>query len=288
MKHVEAHGYPAIGKCIYCGTTERRLTKEHIIARAIGGNVTLAAASCAPPHGVASKKRPQTCSEITRDIEQFCFRNMLGHFRHRIGFPSSQQLSELPLTIIHLNKQMEVRDVAVADHPAMLCVPTFEAPGILTGHDGTDICGMWSSISNPEAVKKFPEGTRVGRVEFHARTYARMLAKIAHAFAAADAGLDTFQPLLPDFILGKSDANPNFLIGCFVQNLPAEVGALHRMHLETAQLGDGRRFLVANMRLFAQYGAPQYHVVVGELPPLPKADNTNSLLSSSDSTHDRI
>jgi hypothetical protein len=265
MPDIEAYGYPAIGRCIYCGTTEGPLTKEHIIARAIGGNVTLAAASCAPPHGVKSKRRPKTCSEITRDIEQFCFRNMLGHFRHRVGFPSSQRLNELPLTIIHPNKKMEVKDVAVADHVAMFSVPTFEAPGILTGHKGTDSCGSWSYVSNPEVVKQFPEGARVGVVQFHARTYARMLAKIVHAFAVADAGLHAFQPLLPDFILDKSDVPADFLIGCVAKDLPPE-DMLHRVHLETAELGDGRRYLVANIRLFAKFGAPQYHVVVGDLP----------------------
>jgi hypothetical protein len=34
---------------------------------------------------------------------------------------------------------------------------------------------------------------------------ARMIAKIAHAFAVADQGLDKFTPLLPDVVLGRSD-----------------------------------------------------------------------------------
>jgi hypothetical protein len=264
-KPIEAYGYPAVGRCIYCGTTDRRLTKEHIIAKAIGGNVTLAAASCAPPPGLKSKRRPPTCSEITRDIEQFCFRNMLGHFRHRVGFPTSQRQSTLPLTLVHPDNRIEVKDVDILDHIAMFAVPTFGAPGILAGHSGTDSCGSWAYVSNPETVRAQPAGTAVGRVEFHALTYARMLAKAAHAFVVAREGLDTYKYLLPDFILGKSSAKADFLVGCIVADLPAE-NTLHRVSLEEARVACGRRYLTVNIRLFAKFGAPQYHVVVAEFP----------------------
>jgi len=272
MKVIDAYGYPAVGKCIYCGTTKPRLTKEHIVGRGIGGTVTLGAASCAPPQGVKSKLRPKTCSEITRDIEQFCFRNMLGHFRHHIGFPSSQRLRQLPLTTVtSAGRLIEVRDVAVEDHPALFAVPVFGPPGILSGTLGTDLCDSWGYVCNPNAVRNTPAGTSVGVTEFNAMTYARMLAKIAHAFAVADAGLHAFDPLLPDFILGKSSTHVALLVGCLERDKPAEPDVLHRVRLEDAILGNGRRYLVANIRLFAKFGAPQYHVVVGTPKANPSA-----------------
>jgi hypothetical protein len=148
----------------------------------------------------------------------------------------------------------------------MFCVPVWQPPRILTGQLATSTVDQWSYISNPDAVKQFPEGTRVGVIEFNERPYAKMLAKIAHAFACADSGVDSFEPLLPGFILGTDETDSHYFVGCFVRDLPPEADALHRVHLETAELGDGRRYLVANMRLFAKFGAPQYHVVVGKLP----------------------
>jgi HNH endonuclease len=190
-KEISSYGYPAVGRCIYCETTQGNLNKEHIIAKAIGGNVTLAKASC------------PTCSAITRDVEQFCFRNMLGAFRIRIGSPTrhpKDRPSQMPLTIIHTDKRVEIQSVAIPDHPAMFVMLAFlEMPHILFGRPGTDTCSIWSYIVNPAAVKKHPEGTKVGGTQFHATTFCRMLAKIAHAFAVADVGSHTFCPILPDF-----------------------------------------------------------------------------------------
>jgi hypothetical protein len=202
---------------------------------------------------------------------------MLGHFRHRIGLPSSQKLSTLPLTVVHTDSRVEIRDVALDDHLAMFSVPVWDPPRILTGQAATHTCGQWTYISNPKAVQQFPEGTRVGVIEFNERPYARMLAKAAHAFAVAEHGLDFFEPLLTDFILGKTDIDSHYFVGCFPQiNLPPpEEEPLHRMSFETADTG-GQRYLVAKMRLFAKLGAPQHHVVVGRLPSLVSAESTSS------------
>ena len=286
MRTIDAYGYPAVGSaCIFCGATTRRLTKEHIIARAIGGTVTIAGATCAHPHGIKSKVK--TCQDITRDIEQFCFRNMLGYFRHRVGFPSSEHPTHLPVQIIDgkSGRVLEIRELPVKDHPAFFCVPVWETPALLGGASAKDTCDTWGFISDPNAVENVPEGAHVGFVQFHAMTYARMLAKIAHAFAVAERAFDDgeFAPLLPVFILGKSSFAPNLLMGCVEKDKPPEPDVLHRVRLETAQINNGPRVLVANIRLFAKFGAPQYHVVVG-LPKLPMATASNSLASNSVST----
>lgn len=160
---------------------------------------------------------------------------------------------------------LEIRDVAVKDHPAFFCVPVFEPPGVLCGTREAGKCDSWSFVSNPDAISGLPVGTKGGVVEFHAMTYARMVAKIAHAFAAAERALgEEFAPMLPPFILGKTEFEADFLVGCLEKNKPAEPDVLHRVHLEYASFGDGGlRWLVANVRLFAKFGAPQYHVVVG-------------------------
>ena len=264
-KRIEAFGYPAVGHCIYCGTTARRLTKEHIIGKGIGGNVTLDKCSCSAPVGTKSKKR---CSEITRDVESFCFREMLGNFRHHQNFPISERKADLPLHLIHPDGTIEVRSVNAAHHTGMMTVPIFDAPGVLVKRKTESTVSQWAYIPNPDAVKIYPERTRVGRTKFDGKIYARMLAKIAHSLAAAEKSLAEVEyPFLPDFILGRDNVIPcDYYVGCLESNLPAEDG-LHRAKLFTADMPDGRKFLVANIRLFARNGAPQYHVVIGRLKP---------------------
>jgi hypothetical protein len=148
MKRIESgYGYSAVGPaCIFCGTTTRRLTREHIIARAIGGTMTLASATCA--HQIGIKSKVKTCQDITRDIEQFCFRNMLGSFRHAVGFPSNERPTHLSLPIVDRssNQLIEIRQVDLKDHPAHLMVPTFGRPGLLYGSLGSGNCGYWTHI----------------------------------------------------------------------------------------------------------------------------------------------
>jgi hypothetical protein len=92
-----------------------------------------------------------------------------------------------------------------------------------------------------------------------------MIAKVAHSYAVAERAFENnFTPILPDFILGKVICHPDYLVGCIEENLPAEPDCLHRIYLEHAHFGDGKAVaLVVNVRLFAAFGAPQYHVVVG-------------------------
>lgn len=252
---IEAYGYPAVGQCIYCGTNEGRLTKEHIIARAIGGNVTLPHSSCV------------SCAKITQEIEQFCFKNMLGAFRVRMGFPTSKP-KERPTgwrsDVLHIDGRLEVRNVPISEHPAALCVPTFVGPAALTGMPPSDNCGQWTYIINPDAVRKFSEGTRIGVGQFHATKYARMLAKIAHGLGVAEVGLQSFRPLLPDFILGKTTLPADYFMGCIENDLPPDE-CLHHARVEQTQMGWQVEYLVAKIRLFAKFGAPQYHVVIGEI-----------------------
>jgi len=114
-----------------------------------------------------------------------------------------------------------------------------------------------------------------------------MLAKIAHALAVVEDGIDGFAPMLPHFILGNLPVPADHFVGCLERDLPAE-SMLHRATLEIATLGENQpQFLVANIRLFAKFGAPQYHVVVGIPSDKSIAAHKRFLASSSVSTQVR-
>jgi hypothetical protein len=89
-----------------------------------------------------------------------------------------------------------------------------------------------------------------------------MLAKIAFSYSVARFGLDTFKPLSIQHILVGLE-NPTPLVGGPPQKPPAEM-ALHRLtshHVTT----HGKRYLLIEVRLLAQLGAPTYMIVVGQL-----------------------
>jgi hypothetical protein len=96
-----------------------------------------------------------------------------------------------------------------------------------------------------------------------------MMAKIAHAFAVAEVGLDGFTPALQPTILGEQE-NPFQFVGCLEQAEPPKQNWLHDLSLLCWE-DKGRRYLVVKMRLLANLGAPEYHVVVGTVDELPVA-----------------
>lgn len=256
MKQLSRHGYPPVDQCIYCGKTinETKLTREHIIAKSIGGDVTLAKSSCIP------------CAHITRDIEQFCFREMLGAFRIRFGLRKSHPKGDpVKVHLKHLDGFQHFQYVPTDQHPSILTVPKAPPPQLVFGKSpDMNFITAWSYVPDPEVIKKYPQGTRIGGHQFRADTYGRMIAKIAHAFACAEMGHAAFEHLLPPIILEERGDVFDY-VGCLGQeaaDLPAEPGCLHRVHLEISP--DLPGFVLANIRLFAQFGAPQYHVVVGK------------------------
>jgi hypothetical protein len=255
--------YKPVGKCIYCGRNSLQLSDEHIIAEAIGGNVILPKASC------------HRCSKITTKLEGHCFRGTLGAFRVQTKSPSKrtkQRPSSYKLTVQDENGSFSQLDIPIESYPAFLMLPKFNSmPKILSGEhiDPAITCDAWAHVTKPNPVigtyKTIVSGP------FNANRWLRMLAKIAHSYAIAELGLSAFKPLLPKLILGHKSATLE-LFGCIGDTIPPaeDIGkgiTHHRIHLISAKKSDNSEveYLVADLRLFANYGSPQYHIVVGSM-----------------------
>ena len=92
--------------------------------------------------------------------------------------------------------------------------------------------------------------------------FARMLAKIAHGVAVAFKGLDAFEPLLPDLILGNTDLAP-YLIGGSGSCAPIPKDRpMHEAEVKWRNYAVGR-LLVCHIRLFVLLETPVYYVIVG-------------------------
>lgn len=246
-----------VGYCIYCGANDCDLSREHIVPFALGGNVVLPKASCSK------------CAAITSKFERFVAKEVLGPFRVRGGAPTRRpnlRPTELPLELIDFDGGRREVEVASGEHPATLILPVFAKPRILTlpGEERRETLKMWLALPDSE-VLSLPQrhgasAMRLGIFEF--LSFCRLLAKISHGAAFLDlAWTNLWQPLLPDLILGRTDKY-DILVGgtdC-VQNSPEDLGC--PVFFESVDIGE-ERYLVAELRLFANQGSPTYRVVVG-------------------------
>jgi hypothetical protein len=252
------------GRCVYCGDREPPLTREHIIPQGLGGGLIMHKASCG------------ACQKITRDLETYCLRGLL--LPHRLNIGLVQHPDELGDTLplrFKIDDREEVRRVPLEDFPNYLALPQIHrAPGMVCG--GTP--GEFFRVSFivwgiEEELRALHESGNAMLVDnFDMNKFARMLAKIAHSLAAAEIGVEHFDPALPDFILGRAPDLASYLVGAWTEPYGAAPPAmpLHQVGLGMQQWG--RRWLASvRIKLFAnQPNAPTYRVIVGELIDSPE------------------
>lgn len=105
------------------------------------------------------------------------------------------------------------------------------------------------------ATEVMPIGT------VNTETFCLTLAKVAHAFASAELGINAFEPCLCDMIRNRDLSNRAMFIGGGEGNeLPA--AELHEVGFDR-EIGIDAETIVVRVRLFAVLGTPTYHVAVG-------------------------
>jgi hypothetical protein len=71
-----------VGQCIYCGTSEGKLSDEHIIPYGLNGDFVLRKASCA------------ACATITSRFERDVLRNLFPAARAALGYKTRRKHPE--------------------------------------------------------------------------------------------------------------------------------------------------------------------------------------------------
>lgn len=243
--------------CIYCSAIGPDLSREHIVPLSLGGNHVLLRASCGD------------CAAITSQFEQFCARTILGPFRIRTGAPTrhpEQRPSELPLGLINPDGTSCEIEISADKHPATLMLPVFAKPRILLvpGEHRRETFIMWLALPDSDVLNlaKDHNASAMQLGSFEILNFCRLLAKIAHAAAFQDGNWpNLFEPLLPDLILGKTKEYDALVGGIDrTDNEPEDAG--FPLFFESVDV-DNQRYLVAQLRLFANQGSPIYRVVVG-------------------------
>jgi hypothetical protein len=185
------------------------LTREHIVASDLGGGLILPKSSC------------RKCQKITHEIETYCLRGLLLSHRLNSGLVQhSEQLGgDLPLTC-KLGEREEVRRIPLANFPNYLALPQIQR-GLGMLFDGSS--GEFFKVSfnvwgiEEELWALHETGNALLVHDFDMNKFARMLAKIAHSLAAAEIGIEHFDAVLPDLILGRAPELASYFVGAWTE-----------------------------------------------------------------------
>lgn len=258
---------PWANGCIYCNRPGP-LTLEHIIPDSIGGMLTIPNASC------------DACSDDTHAFEGHACRPMLP-MRRQLGFPQKhrgakdREKRKAERFVLMLDEH-KVK-VPIEEFPALLMSLVFPLPGILLGQKLEDK-PLSGGIYSAEILEGFGEKLNRIKAKYRANKvaimgiepsprgdgndYGRMLAKIGHAYAAAELGCGNFHPDILHIIKGvKPYCLTHFIgSGLNMNNLPSD--DLHEISLAT-DIPGAERFVVVKLRLFSNRKTPTHYVVVG-------------------------
>jgi len=281
MSKTKGTYYGPVGRCIYCLSDTKPLTDEHIVPAGLGGNIILVDASCGD------------CQcEINKHIENLCMKRMFRDIRYRRKLGTrrvrkrpkvlrQQELTSWDGDISNVQPpakspegSWEWRDVPYEKHLSLLVLARFKPAGFLRGLSqqasmADAFLGNWilSELSETE-----PQNPVYVETEFSIPAFAKLIAKIAHAYAVFRHGVEGFDPFLADFILGKDFPYPFYFIGGEARVEPREKCPWHLMDSRLV----GTRPVVGNIwvprqqpilvrvRIFADLGAPIYQAIVGK------------------------
>lgn len=258
--------YDAVGRCIYCGSADK-LSDEHIIPYALGGEWLLPKASCSE------------CSKITSAFEGEFARTILGPLRMLYNMPTRRpkdRPKHLPLKVKYpRSTDWEIAYVDRSVCPFLIGMPLYPLPDRLTGLVTT---GARNQACNQLWIRG--GGFRADR-EAHMEWLCHALGareimpaaqvtmeavcltvmKIAHAFAVAELGPQGFEPFLPALVRGRDLANRADFVGGGAGNEPA-CSELHDVAFDPLASTDPN-IIAVKVRMLGVLEMPTYHVAVG-------------------------
>jgi hypothetical protein len=245
------------GRCIYCPDGKPPFTKEHIIPIGLGGGLILPQASC------------PKCQDIIKEVETYCMRGMF--LPHRLANGLVRNLKDLgntiPFKVIVGQRTITVR-FPRKGVPDYLCMPDLKnPPGILVRRPPGPFqqFPIWVGGNQQRLRALNAIGNFVLLDNFDATKLFRVIAKIAHSYISAEIGLDNFNPMLPEFILGKDNDLGSYLIGRWPEDGMPQINGTCQIGMAFCEWGQ-QTLVNVRLRLFpSHHRIPIYHVVVGAL-----------------------
>ncbi|QPF73978.1 hypothetical protein G8A07_14345 [Roseateles sp. DAIF2] len=249
----------AADQCIYCGAKGCYLSKEHVLALALGGKQVLHRASC-PEH-----------AQITSELERRVARGTYGFQRAIDGVATrrSKQRADFlaervrACGVNHAGEEVSTQ-VPRSQTPRMPIASTFPVPGLLAGRSPEEeaTVGMETNLDTDQSSRVMRS---LGWKEIlwhspgmNARDVARVLAKTAHAFAWYELGGAEFVPLLLPLIV-RDEGSCTYWVGGFEPRRSQLKTPVALREIDVS----GTTYLIADISMMALPHLPLYQVVVG-------------------------
>ena len=245
-----------IGRCIYCGSTDGKLSEEHVTPFGLSGLLVLLNASC------------ERHSTVTSALEDRILRGMFFASRAALGTRTRRKKLRArphPMTV-EKNGQRNTVYKVWQDHWKVIQLPIFPLPAHIDGRVYSGgICYTSMDIfelgERQEDIARRLGVDKVFAPEFKAEDFARFIAKMAYGYAVERYGLDAFEEVYPlAAMLGESD------------DIGRWVGCSDRRELPVRQCivsvgfkiipGDD---LVVKVKMFPRFDGAEYVVVIGKV-----------------------
>lgn len=250
---------PDIGECIYCGSRNEPLGKEHAVPYGLNGAWTPLRASCA------------ACAHITHRFERDTLRGLFPAIRVVLAMQTRRRKDRpqtLPLVLESMGAQQTV-NVPVSEFPLYLPTVVLPPPGVVEARllvEGVSTDIEFRHLAGPSfesVAERYPGTDFVGaRLRFSPEEFGRTLAKIAFCAGVYVLGVPALRHSpLKRVILGE-DRFVFQWVGSWTGEPMNGTSGLHAMQIRAS--GSDVHVI---LRLFAQFGAPEYHVVLGPADP---------------------
>jgi hypothetical protein len=257
----EIHFGP-VGQCIYCKAVAVPLSNEHIIPDGLGGNLILLKSSC------------KSCAKITGRIETKVLQMMFGSTRAALGMRSLKSIkakrAQIDTLVVRLGdiNSTDAHEVSIENEPPFFLAMfrTNGPPGILrpAGSPAPLFEPVWIVPTDirKRSEKNFGENYSVVlHLDVNYNIMIQMIMKISHAYAVACLGLDGFNPLLSDHIIGDQKNIDFTFVGARDHSVPFY--SLHDLKLIKKFGPDGKLYWICLVRVFSFLATPLIGVVVG-------------------------
>lgn len=251
----------SVEKCIYCGSIEEPLTKEHIIPASLSGTVVLPRASC------------EKCREITCKFEEKVVRGPLWPARIYLNLRSRNKHSDAPqhysIGVEEINGEYHKIDVEIDRLPIIVPFPIFPLPAYIDAANytyGISVLGNYDynlGMDLDEVVKSLGVKSICRDVTYEPHAFASMIGKIALAWSYATKTIELVRDHsgLANAIIGKTND-----IGCWVGTSNGELTVYPQLlHLIAEHPDKNTGLLLVYVKLFANYPTPEYCVIIGEM-----------------------
>lgn len=249
---------PDYAKVSYCDARDAPLSTEHAVPYGINGPWTLLRASC------------QKCADITHQFERDSLRGLFNAvrivFKMQTRHPKERS-STLPLVLEYRGAQRIVQ-VSPTDLPLYFPIIRLPQPGSVTNArafaDSVKIEFIHLAGPSFESVaQRYDDVDFVGtRLSFVPEDFARTLAKIAFCAGVFTLGLEPLrQSPIRKIILGE-ERDVWRWVGSWTGDPINKTEGLHTMQI----LAAGSDIHVI-LRLFAQFEAPEYQILLGSANP---------------------